>query len=475
MAERGVEVIAAANRWRRRGGESAFLVGVHAPMTSEMDLEDLPVTGIIPPGLHGRYLKMGANPVCPDPAAHHWFLGDGMVHGIALEGGRATWYRNRWILSRLAAAALGRAPAPGPRRGRNDTVNTNIVEIGGRPVAVVEAGSFPVELSPALDAQRYTSFDGTLTGSFTGHPHRDPATGEHHAIAYDGMIWDSVRHVVLSPAGKVVRERPIAVTEGPCIHDCAFTARFVIVFDLPVTFSMKAVLGGHAFPFRWNETHAARVGLIPRADGGTGEIVWCPVEPCFVFHVANAYDDGAQIVLDVIAYPQMFSTGDSGLDALGRLERWTIDPAERRVERRVIDPAPQEFPRIDERRFGQRHRFIYSVAVPADGNTQLTGATQLYKRDMDGSAVQIHDFGDGHLPGEFVFIPEHEAGGEDAGWLIGMVLNVGAGTTDLVILDARRFEAAPVAMVHLPHAIPPGFHGNWFPDGPSGSRAGAIG
>ena len=55
-----------------------------------------------------------------------------MVHGIAIRDGRALWYRNRWIRSRLAAAALGRAAAPGPRRGRNDTVNTNVVDIGGR-------------------------------------------------------------------------------------------------------------------------------------------------------------------------------------------------------------------------------------------------------------------------------------------------------------------------------------------------------
>ena len=456
--------IAAVNRWRRRGGESAFLVGVHVPVGAEMDLADLRVSGTIPAGLRGRYLKMGANPVRPDPAAHHWFLGDGMVHGIALEDGRAVWYRNRWILSRLAAAALGRAPAPGPRRGRNDTVNTNVVEIGGRPVAVVEAGSFPVALSAGLETQRYTCFDeggdGGLTGSFSGHPHRDPLTGEQHAIAYDGSVWDSVRHVVVSPGGTVVSERAIAVTQGPCIHDCAFTARFVVVFDLPVTFSMRAVLGGHAFPFRWNPAHAARVGLLPR-DGG--DVIWCPVDPCFVFHVANAYDDDGDVVLDVIAYPHMFTSGGSGLDALGALERWTIDPVSRHIGRRTLDATPQEFPRIDERRFGQRHRFVYTVAVPADGNTQLTGATQLYKHDAEGGR-ETHDFGDGHLPGEFVFIPEDGAAAEDGGWLMGLVLNVDAGSTDLVILDARRFEEEPVAVVHLPHAIPPGFHGNWFAD-----------
>ncbi len=144
--ERGVELVAAYNRKRLPKIGNAFLVGVHEPMRSELTLGSLAVTGSIPAGLNGRYLKMGANPVNPDPVGHHWFLGDGMVHGIAIRNGEVLWYRNRWIRSRLAAAALGQAAAPGPRRGANDTVNTNVVEIGGRAFALVEAGSFPVEL-----------------------------------------------------------------------------------------------------------------------------------------------------------------------------------------------------------------------------------------------------------------------------------------------------------------------------------------
>ncbi len=463
-AEGAVELIAAWNRKRLARIEAPYVVGIHRPMPSELTLDHLAVTGTIPAGLRGRYLKMGANPVRPDPAGQHWFLGDGMVHGIALRDGHAPWYRNRWIGSRLAAAALGRAAAPGPRRGRNDTVNTNVVDIGGRAFALVEAGSFPVELSGTLEEQRYNPFDGTLGGSFTGHPHRDPLTGEHHAIAYDGSIWDTVRHVVVSAVGRVVRDVPIPVRDGPCIHDCAITARFVIVFDLPVTFSMRAVLGGHRFPFRWNPAHRGRVGLLPR-DGDAAGIIWCDVGPCFVFHVANAYDDAeGQVILDVIAYATMFASDASGLDALGRFERWTVDPATRSVARRVIDPTPQEFPRIDERRFGRFHRYAYSACVPPDGNPQLTGATRLYKHDLETGGRLTHEFGDGHLPGEFVFVPASASAAEDEGWLLGLVINVADETTDLVILDARAFEAAPVATVRLPHRIPPGFHGNWFAD-----------
>ena len=462
--EAAVERIAAWNRKRLPKTPSPYVVGIHQPIQSERTLEALSVTGSIPPALNGRYLKIGANPVNPDPAGSHWFLGDGMVHGIALRGGQAIWYRNRWIRSRLAAAALGQAAAPGPRRGRNDTVNTNVADIGGRAFALVEAGSFPVELSETLDQQRYNPFDGTLHSAYSGHPHQDPLTGERHAIAYDGSIWDAVRHVVVSPSGKVVRDLPIPVKHGPCIHDSAFTARFAIVLDLPVTFSMRAVLAGHQFPFRWNPAHRARVGLLPR-EGEAAGIIWCDVEPCFVFHVGNAFDrpDG-QVTLDVIAYPTMFATGATGLDQLGRLERWTVDPATRRTSRRLIDPTPQEFPRIDERRFGQSYRTLYAVSVPPDGNPQLTGATRLYRHDLETGRRLTHDFGDGCLPGEFIFVAAAPDANQDEGWLLGLVINAADETTDFVILDARRFEAAPVATVRIPFRIPPGFHGNWFPD-----------
>ncbi len=464
VLETAVERIAAWNRKRLPRTASPYTTGIHEPIQSERTLNALSVTGSIPTGLNGRYLKMGANPVTPDTAGRHWFLGDGMVHGIALRDGQAVWYRNRWIRSRLAAAALGQAAAPGPRRGRNDTVNTNVADIGGRAFALVEAGSFPVELSETLDQQQYNPFDGTLHGSFSGHPHRDPITGEHHAIAYDGSVWDAVRHVVVSPSGKVVRDLPVAVKDGPCIHDCAFTARFAIVLDLPVTFSMRAVLGGHLFPFRWNPAHRARVGLLPR-NGDAAGIIWCDVEPCFVFHVGNAFDspDG-HVALDVVAYPTMFTSGASGLDQLGHLERWTIDPATRRTSRRVIDPTPQEFPRIDERRFGQGYRYLYTVSVPPDANPQLTGATRIYRHDLETGCRLTHDFGDGRLPGEFIFVSAAPEAEEDEGWLIGLVINTAEETTELVILDAQRFEQAPVATVRVPFRIPPGFHGNWFPD-----------
>ena len=462
---KGVGVLAGINRrlMPKEAAPHPFLSGIHAPMTEEMTLTTLEVTGAIPPGLDGRYLRIGPNPIAPDPAGHHWFTGDGMVHGVAVQEGRALWYRNRWIRSREVASALGEAPAPGPRHGHGDVVNTNVMAIGGRTFALVEAGSYPVELGDSLETQAYNPFDGTLAGSFTAHPHRDPLTGEHHAVAYEPAEPEVVRHIVLSPEGRVVRELPIPVKHGPSIHDCAITARFALILDLPVTFSMKALIGGHSFPYRWNPEHRARVGLLPRA-GGADEVIWCEVEPCYVFHVANAYDapDG-RVVMDVVAYDTMFAESYKGPDAVGRLERWSLDPLARTVERRVVDASPQEFPRPDERRLGQPYRYAYAVAVGDLADPQLKSRSRLYKHDLETGGRQVHEFGADRHPGEFVFVPASPGSGEDEGWLIGLVVDMGREVTDLVIVDARDFEGAPAASIRIPHRVPPGFHGNWLP------------
>ena len=460
---RGVTALADFNRKRLPPvTDHPFLIGIHAPMAEEKTLTELPVTGTIPAALDGRYLRIGPNPIEPDARSHHWFGGDGMVHGIRISDGRALWYKNRWIRSKRVAELRGVAPAPGRRHGGFDTVNTNVAAIGGRTWGLVEAGSYPVELSDDLEEQTYNPFDDTLLGSFTAHPHLDPLTGENHAICYEAADSSTVRHVVVSADGRVVREEPIPVRHGPSIHDCAITARYVLVFDLPVTFSMKRLIAGHTFPYAWNPDHHARVGLLPR-QGSADDIIWCDVDPCYVFHPCNAYDlpDG-RVLVDVVAHETMFARSSQGPDSeASGFERWTIDPAARRVERRVIDASPQEFPRPDERLTGQPYRYAYAMALPEDDSDQLLGATRLYKHDLQSGSRQVHDFGAGRYPGEFVFVPAHSEAAEDEGWLVGLVVNYPDETTDLVILNARDLEGQPQASIRIPHRVPPGFHGNW--------------
>ena len=460
---KGIEAVAGFNRSRMKPEyDHPFLSGIHRPMDEELTLNDLRVDGAIPAALDGSYMRTGPNPFAPDPAGYHWFVGDGMVHAIRLQDGRAT-YRNRWIRSNEVARQGGPAAAPGPRRGMRDNVNTNVMGIAGRPMALVEAGSYPVGFDHALDAQEYSNFGGTLDGSLTAHPHYDPATGEYHAITYEGTNPNELRHVVIDALGKVIRELAISVRNGPSVHDCALTRNYVVIFDLPVTFSMKALLGGFRFPYRWNHEHRARVGLLPRT-GTADQVIWCDVDPCYVFHVSNSFEDAdGRVVIDLCPYETMFDGGMKGPNGrnLG-LERWTVDPAAHTVARRTIDAAAQEFPRPDERFFARDYRYAWSLALPETAHPGFVNDSRLLAHDLHAGTRQVRDFGEGRYPGEFVFVPRTAEAAEGDGWLMGLVIDAAREATELVILDTHDFTGTPVATVHLPHRIPPGFHGNWI-------------
>jgi 8'-apo-carotenoid 13,14-cleaving dioxygenase len=464
----GIVKLADRNRGRLKALATShpFLSGIHEPMKQELSLENLAVTGAVPTELDGRYLRIGPNPATPPQAAsYHWFMGDGMVHGVRLKGGKAMWYRNRWIRSNSVAPVLGEAPAPGPRNSPSDTVNTNVVGHAGGIWAMVESGSYPVRIDGDLNTVAYDPFGGTLKGSFAAHPHLDPETGELHAICYNGRQPTKLRHVVVDRSGAVRREEPISVKNGPMVHDCMITPNYVLVLDLPVTFSMRTYVAGQSFPYRWNPEHQGRVGLLPR-EGSDADIIWCPVDPCFVFHACNSYEqpDG-KVILDVCVHDQMFAKSTQGPDSHHvPFERWTIDPATQSVTRNVIDADSQEFPRLNETKVGKTYRYAYTMALPNGGDASFLSEPRLYKHDLETGTKQVHDFGSKRIPGEFVFVPRAGATCEDDGWLVGFVVDLNTETTDLAIVDARDFTGQPIALVHIPHRIPPGFHGNWVAD-----------
>ena len=462
---KGVNALHNFNRQRMSAPDkpNPFLVGLNQPMQQELTLEQLVVSGRIPAELDGTYARIGPNPIGKvNPANHHWFIGDGMVHGVRLQDGKAPWYRNRWIRSTEVSQALGEAPAPGPRRD-SDTVNTNVLGHAGKIWALVEAGAYPVRLDAQLDTVAHDPFGGSLKGSFSAHPHLDRASGAMHAICYDAQDQNTIRHVVVGADGKVQREEPIAVQHGPSIHDCMITQHYVIVLDLPVTFSMATFVAGYGFPYIWNPEHKARVGVLNKTAPGSA-IVWCDVAPCYVFHPCNAFEtaDG-KITRDVVAHATMFADSRLGPSGDSAFERWTIDMGARQVARRVIDAQAQEFPRPNELALGQPYRYAYTVGLRRDAHDQFESDQLLIKHDLDAGTRQLHDFGAGRFAGEFIFQPRPGASAEDDGWLMGYVVDGNAHTTDLVILDARDFTGEAVATVTIPHQIPMGFHGNWLP------------
>ncbi|HEY2814466.1 MAG TPA: carotenoid oxygenase family protein [Acidimicrobiales bacterium] len=439
-----------------------YLEGNYAPVTQEVTATDLPVTGNLPDWLEGRYLRNGPNPMAADPATYHWFTGDGMVHGIRLRGGRADWYRNRWVRNETVANALGEEWKGGPVFGGFDfAANTNVIGHAGRTFAIVEAGSRPYELTDDLDTIGVCDFDGTLPGGYTAHPKRDPETGELHAVSYYFGWGNKVQYSVIAPDGRVRRTVDIEVGASPMLHDMSLTERFAVIYDLPVVFQMDAAMEGNTFPYAWDPDYQARIGLLPR-EGDADDVRWFEVEPCYVFHPLNAYDDGDRVVLDVVRHPRMFDKNRLGPDeGKPTLDRWTVDLTAGKVLEERLDDRGQEFPRVDERLVGRRHRYGYASGVVEGEDKHLDfGSNALLKHDLVAGSTAVREFRSG-AGGEFVMAPSAPDAGEDEGVLVGLVYDRERDASDLVVLDAATLD--DVATVHLPARVPYGFHGNWVP------------
>ena len=473
-----------------------YLEGAFAPLRDEYTLTDLEVSGAIPDYLDGRYLRNGPNPIGEiDPELYHWFIGDGMVHGIRIRDGKAEWYRNRWVRGPMAAKALGEPCPTGHFRVMGLGANTNVLGHAGKTIAMVEGGLANYELTDELDTVGVCDFDGTLTGGYTAHPKRDPETGELHAVSYSMDRGNTVQYSVIGTDGRARRTVDIEVAGSPMMHDFSLTERHVVFYDLPVTFDarqatamtvprglrlptrllLSALIGrvripdpitarmpgakdsDRRFPYSWNPRYPARVGVMPR-EGGNADVRWFDVEPCYVFHPMNAYDSDDSIVLDVVRHPKIFDTDRRGPnEGPPTLERWTIDLADGKVRESRVDDRGQEFPRVDERLVGKRHRYGYAPTVGAGTG----GEDTLLKHDFVGGNTASRSFGPGKALGEFVFHPSAPTADEDDGVLMGYVYDRVTDRSELAIVHAQTLE--DVARVKLPHRVPAGFHGNWVP------------
>lgn len=443
---------------------SRYLEGNYAPVREEVTAFDLDVIGELPADLNGRYLRNGPNPIGEiDPATHHWFLGDGMVHGICVRDGKAEWYRNRYVGSTNLSNARGEPDISGRNWNNSPTgPNTNVGGFAGTTWAMVEAGGCPVELSYELETIGRNDFYGTLPGAFSAHPKFDPTTGEMHAMTYAWGEWlDHIQYVRVGADGKVNRTVDIPLPGMSMVHDMSLTDRYVVVYDQPVLVDLDLALTGRRFPFRWNEEYGNRIGLMPR-EGNASDIVWIDVPVGYVFHPLNAFDtaDG-YVVLDVCFYERMMRDDLNGPfgDSLPKLVRWEVNPQLRSVAATTIDENVNEFPRHRGSLAGKPYRYGYCAQVDPNSMHWPT-----VKHDLLTGERKVFDHGAGRAAGEPVFVGRPGSVEEDDGWLVTFVHDGNTNSAEFVVIDAQDFERGYVAQVKLPQRVPFGFHGNWVRD-----------
>ena len=432
------------------GAGEFFRVGNCAPVADELTAFDLPVEGAIPSELDGWYLRNGPNPRQP---TGHWFTGDGMIHGVRIENGRAAWYRNRWVRTDSFVDPFPLYNTDGTRNLRASVANTHVVNHAGKTLALVES-SLPYEITNDLETVGAYDFGGKLVDAMTAHPKICPTTGELHFFGYGNIFTPHVTYHRADANGELVIDRPLDVPALTMMHDFALTANYVVFMDLPIVFNVDIAVSGRGdMPYRWDDGYGARFGVL-RRDDPFGQVRWFDIDPCYIFHVANAHDDGRTLVLQAVRYPELWRE-NGGFDADGVMWTWTIDLQNGTVRESQLDDRVVEFPRIDDRLATLPARYAVSV-----------GDAGLIRHDLVTGAAVEHRFGTDSAPGgpgEAVFVPSTSGpADESSGWYLGYVYDPERDGSDLVIIDASDFGAPPVAKIKLPQRVPYGFHGNWI-------------
>src|SRR5262249_21488745 len=245
------------------------------------------------------------------------------------------------------------------------------------------------------------------------------------------------------PSGALVKDEVIDLAWGSMMHDFAVTKNHVVFILCPLVFSLEdmARRGG---AFSWEPERGTRLGVMPRS-GGNADMRWFDTDPCYLFHSMNAYAEGDTLVLDVARYPRLdFMTPaaarDGGLsgDTAAHMHRWQIDLVRGGVRSTPLDDVGAEFPRVDERLVGRRHRFGYAaMREPGTEDERMPVFTAVRRYDLERGRFDTRCFGRGQGVGEPIFVPRHGAAAEDDGFVLFLAYDRGRNASDFNVLDAR--------------------------------------
>jgi carotenoid cleavage dioxygenase-like enzyme len=223
----------------------------------------------------------------------------------------------------------------------------------------------------------------------------------------------------------------------------------------------------------WEPENGSRLGVMPRM-GGDADVKWFEIDNCMVFHVANAWEDGDEVVLLACRSNRTdvanatVNAGDENQnmrDQLALLTEWRMNLVTGEVTERNIDPDRYcEFPRINDNLVGHPSRYAYLAGIDVD--RQGTPFTSEIKYDCEDGSMTIHPLGEGRMGGEAIFAPRKNATSEDDGYVILFSWDEPNQQSECVVIDAQNFEADAVARIKIPYRVPFGFHASWV----AGSR-----
>ncbi len=454
-------------------------------LRNETIVDDLPVTGELPPWLTGTLVRNG--PADFDGGRRpfrHWFDGQAMLHRFSFAEGRVG-YANAFLdtpslrslrdRGRIGYSEFATDPCAGlfgrffSRFHRHGTPNNavNVAELDGEPFAL---GEVPVRVWFDRDTLRTVGvegYDDALDGALTtAHPHLDRSSGDlvNFVLKFSRssefcVYRQSGSHGARRLVGKVATERP------GYMHSFGITTNYVVLAMYPLVVNpLSFLIKGRPFieNYRWTPELGTVFHVLRLSDG---ELVGSyRTEPCFAFHHINAREEDGALLVDLCAFSDAKIIDALYLDRLrdgqrvprGIPTRFRIDLAGGSVEQRPLSTASLELPRIDYRRNGLAYRYAFGVGSRDEADDDFLN--QLVRVDVE-SGDTAYWSQPGCYPGEPVFVAEPGTEDEDRGVLLSVVLDAEAGHSMLVILDAGTFTE--LARAEVPHVVPFGFHGQF--------------
>ncbi|MEO0827768.1 MAG: carotenoid oxygenase family protein [Cyanobacteria bacterium J06635_15] len=449
------------------------------------------IEGEIPSDLTGTLFRIG--PGLLDVAGHpvrHPFDGDGMVNAIAFKNGRA-FYHNRYVKTEAymaeqkASKPLYRGVFGTQKPGGwlanafdlklKNIANTNIVYWGERLLALWEAAE-PHRLDPTtLDTLGLDDLWGTISsgGAFTAHPRIDPACSQADnqpclvGFAVKPGLSSTITLMEFGPSGSLVHQHSHVIPGFAFLHDFALTPHYAIFFQNPVSFNpLPYVLGfkGAAECLQFEPKQPTRIILIPR--DGTSPVRTFEADPCFVFHFANAFEQGGEVIIDAVCYEGFPSVEDGNdyqnvdFDKVpeGQLYRFKLDLALNTVETHNLISRCCEFPSLHPNHMGRAYRYLYIGAThKSAGNAPLQA---VLKRDLETGEEQLWSIAPRGFTGEPIFVPWPNGTREDDGWVLMLLYNAERRCSELAILDGQNISNE-IARLKLNHHVPYGLHGSF--------------
>ncbi len=465
-------------------GENPFLRGVFGPIGREITADALEVIGEIPGDLFGVYLRNGPNPIFQPRGRYHWFDGDGMIHAIHFERGKAS-YRNRWIRTdgfrneqqagHAVWSGLMDRPDPSAPKGAGsdgwlkDTANTDVVFHNGYALALWYQCGLPYKVDArTLETLGVETFRGGLRRTVSAHAKVDPVTNELLFFDYSTAA-PFMTYNVVSAAGDLTHHAPIEIPGPRLPHDMAFTERYSVLMDLPLFWDPEPLQRG-VHKVTYYPEMPSRFGILPRF-GTNRDVRWFEASPCYIYHVINSWEEkdakgNDVIVMDACRVIQPEPGAKRGEGELARMRaflrleaqvcRWRFNLGTGEVKEEQLDDARTEWPTINRGRMGRRSRYAYNSLVP-----HFEG---IVKYDLECNSTEKYLFGPGRTANECPFAPRVGARDEDDGYVVAFVSDVNAKDSgEVVILDAKNIANGPVARVKIPQRVPVGFHTIWVP------------